>query len=98
MLPACSQEYLQREFVTNNTHYTTTARAGESEACLNMNTKTTNGFPLLEILKKNQFWPKAQYHVKDFDNNLEHNLIVESSVYNLVTWDQCWAASYLTHN
>ena len=24
MLPACSQEYLQREFVTNNTHYTTT--------------------------------------------------------------------------
>ena len=36
--------------------------------------------------------------MKDFDNNLEHNLIVESSVYNLVTWDQCWAASYLTHN
>ena len=49
-----------------------------------MNTETTNGFPLLEILKmkKNQFWPKAQYHVKNFDNNFEHNLIVES-VYNL---------------
>ena len=66
-----------------------------SKASLTMNTETTNGFPLLEILKKNQFWPKAQYHVKDFDNNFEHNLIVES-VYNLVTWDQCWAASYLT--
>ena len=97
MLPACSQEYLQREFVTNNTHYLHHNMLGQgSKASLNMNTKTTNGFPLLEILKKNQFWPKAQYHVKDFDNNLEHNLIVESSVYNLVTWDRCWAASYLT--
>ena len=56
MLPACSQEYLQREFVTNNTHYLHHNMLGQgSKASLTMNTETTNGFPLLEILKMYQF-------------------------------------------
>ena len=104
MLPACSQEYLQREFVTNNTHSNHNMLWQERVVWSGYEHWNYQWFPSFGNPKKNQFWPKAQYHVKDFDNNLEHNLIVES-VYNLEcspVWPgpvvQCWTASYLTHN